>query len=66
MQGDLLEQETAGLLLQAAMTYGLRRLAALCVARLARCIQIDTAVGILLLAHSCDAKVRTGSVACIL
>jgi hypothetical protein len=58
MQGDELQQDMAEQLLQAGMAYGLGRLVALCEAQLARCISIDTAVDILLLAEGCRAQVR--------
>jgi hypothetical protein len=46
-----------GQLLQAGLAYGLSRLVALCEAKLASCINADTAVDILLLAHACKAQV---------
>jgi hypothetical protein len=46
-----------GQLLQAGLAYGLGRLVALCEAKLASCINADTAVDILLLAHGCKAQV---------
>jgi hypothetical protein len=59
MQGDDLQQAMAEKLLQAGTTYGLARLVAQCEARLARCITISTAAGILLLADRCQAQVRS-------
>lgn len=52
-----MQQGLAGQLLQAGLEYAMVRLAALCEAHLARCIRINTAVDILLLADSCRAQV---------
>ncbi|WIA36441.1 hypothetical protein OEZ86_007748 [Tetradesmus obliquus] len=51
-----MQQGLAGQLLQAGLEYAMVRLAALCEAHLARCIRINTAVDILLLADSCRAQ----------
>jgi hypothetical protein len=63
MQGALLQQDMAGQLLQAGATYGLLRLVELCKERLLQSIELDTAVGILLVADRCHDTVRFYTIA---